>query len=338
MLRTRRVFAVAGADAHARLGLRSVGEPYLNEASLHFPSYEQVLRVFSNVLPDVRLTGAAAADATLVLDAIGTGRLYARVDAIDAAGTLAFTENDGAVRASVGGVPAARITLFRDGDEIDANSGEELSVPAIAGVYRVEVQVPGAFGDPAVPWIVSNPIYVGRPDAPPPAPAPRPVTLTEIQYGDGPLDRWGIETSPASKAVTDLVKLEKGTELGVRYALGGATSSAAYAAVRMTAGNTLPQFDRITFTARADRPMRVSVQLRAPGSTPLGERWQRSVYVDPMPRTITVYFDDLRPAGPTRTEHPPLDAVDSVLFVVDTVNTPLGGNGRLWLDDVTYAR
>ena len=83
--------------------------------------------------------------------------------------------------------------------------------------------------------------------------------------------------------------------------------------------------------------MRMSVQLRAPGGTD-GERWQRSVYLDEMTREITIYFDDMRPAGPTRTERPPLDAIDSVLFVVDTVNTALGSNGRVWIDDVKYAR
>jgi hypothetical protein len=27
-----------------------------------------------------------------------------------------------------------------------------------------------------------------------------------------------------------------------------------------------------------------------------------------------------------------------VLFVVDTINTPLGGNGTIWIDDVAYER
>ena len=83
--------------------------------------------------------------------------------------------------------------------------------------------------------------------------------------------------------------------------------------------------------------MRMSVQLRVPGGQQ-GERWQRSVYLDDTPREITVSFDDMRAVGPTRTERPPLDAVDSILFVVDTVNTPLGGSGRIWIDDVRYAR
>jgi hypothetical protein len=35
---------------------------------------------------------------------------------------------------------------------------------------------------------------------------------------------------------------------------------------------------------------------------------------------------------------PPLDEIQSVLFVVDTVNTKVGSNGQVWIDDVRYAR
>jgi hypothetical protein len=95
--------------------------------------------------------------------------------------------------------------------------------------------------------------------------------------------------------------------------------------------------------------MRLSVQLREPGreagaegggeaAAEAGERWHRSVYLDATPRDITVYFDDLTPRGVTSRPQPTLANVHSILFVVDTVNTPLGGNGTIWIDDVTYAR
>jgi len=354
-LRTRNVVAVAAADAHARLGFRSLGEPYDNGASLHLPAYERVFRAFSNVLPEVVLSGDAAEDAALVIGAIRAGHLYSRIDAIGPAGTLDFRAVSGDVTASTGDLlsdhgrgaiavelasaPQARIVLLKDGQEI-ASSGEprlEYATETSAGVYRVEVSVPGGPGRPPVPWIVSNPIYVGRDVQPRTPPLPRPVSASESQYSNGDADRWTIETSPGSRAAIDVGKTTDGTNLALRYALGGSTSESAYAGFVMSSGPTLSRFDRVTLTANADRPMRLSVQLRVPEGQQ-GERWQRSVYLDDVPREITVYFDDTRAVGPTRTERPPLDAVDSILFVVDTLNTPLGGSGRIWIDDVKYAR
>ena len=355
VLRTRNVVAVAAADAHARLGLRSLWEPYDNGASLHVPAYEHVFRAFSNVLSGVALTGEAAADAALVIDAIRAGHLYSRIDAIGATGTLEFKAVSGDVTAAAGDVlsnhgpvaitvglasaPQARIALLKDGQEIAGSNDPRLeyATELSAGVYRVEVSVPGAPGQLPVPWILSNPIYVGRDARPRTMPAPRPVAKSESQYSNGAADRWTIETSPGSRAAIDVGKTPDGTLLALRYALGGSTAESAFAGFVMSSGPTLSQFDRVTFTANADRPMRLSVQLRVPGGQQ-GERWQRSVFVDDMPRAITVYFDDTRAVGPTRTERPALDAVDSILFVVDTVNTPLGGSGRIWIDDVSYGR
>ena len=53
---------------------------------------------------------------------------------------------------------------------------------------------------------------------------------------------------------------------------------------------------------------------------------------------LTVYFDDVTPRGFTTRRRPVLSNVQSVLFVIDSVNTPVGTNGRIWIDDVKYAR
>jgi hypothetical protein len=84
--------------------------------------------------------------------------------------------------------------------------------------------------------------------------------------------------------------------------------------------------------------MRISMQLRIPRGTADAERWRRSVYVDDTLRDITVFFDEMVPVGATTTRRPALDQVESVLFVVDSVNTMPGTAGRLVLDDIRYER
>jgi hypothetical protein len=81
----------------------------------------------------------------------------------------------------------------------------------------------------------------------------------------------------------------------------------------------------------------VSVQLRATGDG-AGERWHRSVYLDETPRELTIFFDDMRARGVTAQPRPDLARVQSVLFVVDTVNADTGTNGQFIVDDVRYAR
>jgi hypothetical protein len=208
-------------------------------------------------------------------------------------------------------------------------------------VYRVEIAVPGTPGNPPVPWLLSNPIYAGGvPTATPSvAPPPPPPTDVAVQYADGPIDRWRVETSARSLAALDRLPAVKGDEIGFRWGLGGARADSPFAALVMPAGELIGRYDRVIFRARAPRPTRVSVQLRASGGAgAAGERWHRSVYVDENPREITVRFDDMRPRGATSQPLPPLAMVDSLLFVVDTVNAETGTNGQLVIDDVRYAR
>jgi len=352
--RDRPVVAIAGTDAHARLGFRSLSEPYEAGASLHVPSYERLFRVFANVLPGISLTGDAAADADLVIAAVRRGHLYTAIDGLHGTGTLSFTATDGSTRAEpgdvvsslrewtlsveLGGPADAVIQLFRDGVRTNESSMRLTHMIDIGsrGAYRVEVSLPGAPGQPPIPWLLSNPIYVGeRPTLTTPAAVPR-ASNFEVRYGDGPAAGWTIETSAASKAALDVVAMERGTQLALRYAIGGAASESPYAAFVLPADASIAQYDRLIFTGRADRPTRVSVQLRQPDSAD-GQRWHRSVLMDTEPKEITVFFNDLRPIGGAAPQ-PALTAVDSILFVLDTVNTRLGGNGRIWIDDVKYGK
>jgi hypothetical protein len=92
--------------------------------------------------------------------------------------------------------------------------------------------------------------------------------------------------------------------------------------------------ERIRFTGRADRPMRLSLQVRVPGG-PDGRRWRRSVYLDSTPRTIDVRLGDMEPVGPATSLRPIVARVQSILFVVDTVNAQPGSSGTVWISGVT---
>ena len=351
LTRRRRVAAVAGADAHARVGFNPE-QPYRRGVSIPVPGYEALFRTFSIALPQLTLSGDAAADAAAVIGEIRAGRLFSSVDAIAARPAFSFTGTSGAHRVSGGDVlpidgpvtlrvavqaPVnARISLFKDGVPAREAAAPSLEHDAAVepGVYRVEVSLPTAPGRPEVPWIVSNPIYVGYPAVAPAAPGRGRAKESTSVYTDGPATGWTVEHSASAQAVLDVVKNVGGTQLELRYALSGTASASPYAAIVAPVGSAFQAHTRLSFTALADKPMRMSVQLRVPAGQAGGERWQRSVYVDETPREITVFFDETTPVGATTTRRPALNEVQSLLFVVDTVNTAPGTAGRVILDSI----
>ena len=79
--------------------------------------------------------------------------------------------------------------------------------------------------------------------------------------------------------------------------------------------------------------MRVSVQMRVPDPAP-GERWARSVYLDPTPRDFLVPFEEMRPAGSTTSATPRPEQVRTLLFVVDTTHATPGSRWEFRLSNV----
>lgn len=345
----RRVVAVAGSDAHARFDLAG-DESERGLGSLRIPGYEAMFRAFSITATGVRFAGDAGQDATALLAALRGGHVYSTVDALATPSAVSFRAARGATTWSAGEfVPdggdielqvdsnapmGSRVVLIKDGDVLAEVPGSSMrrTVPGSRAVYRVEIQVAGAPGNPPVPWVVTNPIYVRAQDD---IPAARGEASEHAPlYEDGEARGWTIETSARSKAAIDVARTINGTELLLRWAIGGTLSESPYAAFVMPAGQLLPRYDRLLFTARAERPMRASVQFRLPN----GDRWRRSIYVDEEPRQVTVFFDAVRPAGATATRRMPLGSVRDVLFVFDTVNAQPGASGQFRIDDVKYGR
>jgi hypothetical protein len=354
LARSRRVVGIAGADAHARLGIQR-NEPDYSSVHIPVPGYESSFRAFSNhVTVDAPFSGDAAADARRLSAAIREGRVYSVIDALASPGGLTFTATSGSQSASVGGTlpiesdvllrasvsapPGTSLVLLRDGQRVhevtdgplEMNGGRE---PA---AYRVEAYTPNAPGGPAVPWIVSNPIYAGLSHAPviaqgPPEPTSRiPARTAEATAESGPNDTSTLVAAPLDDPRARTFAGDPAITWTFALGPGAAVGQIAAVAIPVTGG--LAAYDRIRFLAAAQTPMRVWVQLRAPvGNT---ERWGATFYAGTEPGLIDIPFTKFRSIGVTASPLAPLDRVDSILFVVDTMNSLPGKKGRLTIADV----
>ena len=354
----RRVIGLAGHDAHARIGPRGNWEPGDRDLSLELPGYETAFRAFApRVSLAAPLTGDAARDAAALLTAIRAGHVYTVIDALASPAAFHFRARSGTRRASAGDdlpvpdsaileadvarVPGVSLVLRRNGRVVAASDSghlrfEHAASPAIA-VYRVEAKLPSAPGTPAVPWIVGNPIFIGS-SLPRVRPSRRvsPALEAEVLYDGSDVARWRVEQDAASHGRIGAEPAPwDGEAVALEYGLGPGERAGQYAALVAGVGQGgLSRWTRISFKAAADAPMRVSVQLRAPRS---GARWRRSVVIDRCPETLLVTFADM--VAVDQAPLPiPLGDIDSVLFVVDTINTPPGRRGTLWIDDVRLER
>jgi hypothetical protein len=351
--RQRRIVALAGADAHARLGFRNSTDPYQEGLALRMPSYESVFRTFAiRAQLDRPLTGRASADAPAVRAALAAGHVYTAIDALATPPAFEFTARSGSFSAGAGddlalggpvaidarvNDPAAHVVLFEDGRRAaEGNAALHYSAPERPAVFRVEVGLDDAPGRPPVPWILSNPIYVGGLlDARRPIPRLEPTVQSPV-FDANPTGDWRTslrtERDPHSKAT---VRLAPDGPVALDYTLAPASYVSQYVALVHAAAN-VAAYDRIRFRGSADRPMRLSVEVRV-ASRSGGERWHRSVYLDQEPRDISVFLDDLRPIGRTSSYGPKLSTVDSVLFVVDTTNARPGTSGSFRLENANWA-
>ena len=341
----RRIVAIAGIDAHAMLTYR--GDPGDSGMSLPLAGYEPSFRALSvHVTPDTPLSGDAVADASRLVRAIRNGHLYVAVDGIAAPASLEFsaTNEHGTVHGgdeiAAGGPVTLRVrsnapqgftTAIWAGNRVFSGDHHEaefaVAAPADPAVYWVEIRSTGRT-DP-MPWVRSNAIYVRGPERPPP-PAARPAASLSVPIFDGTtVAAWRTEHDTLSAAAVELAGGMAGQELRFRFGLAGGSAVGQFSALVFDVPADGVMADRVTFRGRAERPMRISVQLR--GGDGVVDRWQRSVFLDSFDQERTVYFDDCLPVGVTKTERAPRSSIRSIMFVVDTTNSKPGTSGRIWI-------
>lgn len=358
LTRRRRVVGLAGVDAHAKLALRRV-DPSDNGYSLPWPSYDASFRTLSvHVRLERPFSGDAAADAAVLMRAIRAGHLYTAIDGLASPASFEFTAtnthgmvNEGnelgaggpvTLRVRSNAPPEFTTTIWKGTSILTTDHHEQdftFQTSDAPAVYRAEIRAATPNGE--IAWITSNPIYVraaepAEPGAPPSARPP--ATMADPLFDGRTASNWRVEHDGASLAALDVAPGVDRNELRLRYGLGGGAVAGQFAALVVDTPIGVAPNDRVAFTVRAEHPMRIAVQLRAPSAEPAGERWQRSVYVEPFNQERTVYFDDLTPIGATRTGKPAADEVRSILFVVDTTNTKPGSSGRLWIKAAALQR
>ena len=244
------------------------------------------------------------------------------------------------LRASANAPPGTALVLLRNGQRLNEIVDGPLEVNGVTepGAYRIEAYTTGARSGPTVPWLVSNPIYVG------------------LDWRDKTDERVVTARIPArtSEAATesgpnDTSRIDVGQPLDARartfagdavinwsFALSPGAAAGQFAAVPIPVSAGLDGFDAVQFRVSSPRPMRAWAQLRAPvGST---ERWGATFYADAEPRTVTIPFAKFLPIGATSSVQPPLAQVQFLLFVVDTLNTLPGSRGHLTISEVAFVK
>ena len=361
--RTRRLAIFAGADAHARLDLVARG-PGETPIALPLPSYEAVFRTMSTrVRPEEPLNGDAAHDAQQVLDALTQGHAHTVFDALLTPPAFAFQASAGAITVGEGdalttdeevtltlrtNAPVAfKAVLYRNHERFqEASSGIEPSwrVPAEPAFYRVEIRATDR--SPERLWLLSNPIYVnmthnesyvsglndaGESQGSKPAGAAARALFDAKSSGT-----WTSEAAAESKTAVDVVTPQgvAARELLFRYGFPSGPVVGQYAAAVVNTSGGIEPYRALSFTARSEQPIRLSVQLRQEGSDGQGWRWQRTVYLDSNTTHHTLALEDFRPMGPTLTDRAPLEHVSSILLAVDQTNTKPGSSGRVWFSSV----
>lgn len=356
---TRRVPAIAAADAHARLGYDETADPDRSWIHLPLPGYESSFRTFSNhVVLEAPLSGEAALDADRLLRAIRDGRLYSVIDALATPGRLSFAATSGVrsalmgdelpitgdvmLRANAEAPAGTTLVLLKNGQRIhevtngviEANGGQDTAA------YRIEAYTEAAPGGPTIPWMVSNPIYAGFSRSAPvpavetPAVFRIPARLDETAVEHGEKDTSTFERPPVIDPRSR--RLAGEPPLAWAFELSSGTPAGQFAAIAMPISAGLTEFERVRLTVTSAAPMRAWVQLRAP----IGglERWGMTFYSDHEPRVVELPLRAFRPIGRTSFEQPPLERITSLLFVVDTLNTRPGTSGSLLISEVAFVR
>jgi len=354
----RPMVGLAAADAHG--GIRLAPGWFFP-----FPGYQQSFELWSDhLLLREPLEGDPAADRSRVLEALRAGRLFFALDGLaPAAGFRFFVRAPGAammgesvelgdgVNLEVQAPEApVEIVLRKDGRETLRLAGPRLSYRAFgSGVYRVEVFWRGKDSPvaPDIPWIVSNPIYLGgslerRSLPPPPSVPPGGVLFDDFERGLGEWQTWADPSSVVSRPFIDAAEGAEGSPSSAffDFVLGGRSREGKRSACALVvpAPPELRRASGLSFYCRATGTFRFDLQLRDlnPRSSDGLEPWRDSVKTSTDWQPIFIPFDQLKSYHRASDGRLDPDQIREIAFYLDTATTRPEARGRIWIDRLRW--
>jgi hypothetical protein len=214
-----------------------------------------------------------------------------------------------------------------------ATYGRALEAGEMGRSCQAVVGWPGASRDRFVTWAVTNPVYWRREDV---LAQPAEPVAGRSEVLAAAASAWVVEHNGSEATLTPAgapAPPQGSSPVTLAYGLAPGARAGQYAAMVTSDIGTLGWAHWLRLRLQADRPMRVSLQVRRPGAGQASQRWQRSLVVGPEPSSHVVPLASLAPledaSGP-----PPATEVRSLLVVVDTVNTSPGRRGWVTVHEI----
>ncbi len=370
---TRPVVGIAGSDAHGVIPLFGKGR------GIKIPSYEAIFKVMKNhILTLSELTGSLRRDKGIIYDSLRNGHCYLSFDGLGDPRGFFFSVSTEEQKAIMGdslplnphttlfiqqnGPSGTEALLFRDGTLIARDRRTSFHYPVSReGTYRVEVYLPQEFLPTRIrfPWIISNPIYIGRQLMTSALEADS-TFLSEIEhlpeqalmvddFESKQLSKWTTESDPASYVdktwLIDRTGGAQDSSASLRFKFKLASPEHSKEMVWCTIGQRserdLTEYNRVRFWVKSDRLYRILFQLREhdpSGGKEKIEEWGRTFKTYPHWQLRELKLTDLYLLTEGTNGIMELSRVRGIFFIVNQQNTRPGTEGTIWFDDISFIK
>jgi hypothetical protein len=313
LLSRGRVLGFYAANAHG-------GFPLTEETTIGIPSYSTAMG-YVGLAIDPRYRDNPQ-------EAVRGGEFFSLVRAAGEPRRFEFQSTERELRVRLEArTPFARIDLKRDGKVVATTKESALRLASPEpGAYRVEVYLeshPLLADD--VPWILSNPLFVGTVPAP-----PRPGTISCDAFDPVALDELGLEMDDESEAT---IEHEPSGALSLSYRLSRKTEEKIdrWVALALRRPMDLSSYRGVAIRGSAPEPMRYWVEVRS------GEDGHYASALVPTSGELAIPWERFYPTlGEKRRI--PLSSIDALFVTVNTSSSRTGFRAELTLDSLGFCR